>query len=89
MLAKRLSEMGVAVFAGVLDVNGEGAQQLRERGCENLQVLQLNVTDASQIEAAHNYICTKVADKGEAERHVNDRCYICGLILTRCRVLKA
>lgn len=67
MLARRLSEMGVTVFAGVLDVNGAGAQQLRERGSENLQVLQLDVTDASQIEAAHNYICTKVADTGEAE----------------------
>lgn len=92
MLAKRLSEMGVTVFAGVLDVNGEGAQQLRERGCENLQVLQLDVTDASQIEAAQNYICAKVADKGEAERHVDDRRYIhtyTRLILTRCRVLKA
>ncbi|XP_026222313.1 estradiol 17-beta-dehydrogenase 2 [Anabas testudineus] len=63
-LAKLLSEMGVKVFAGVLDVNGAGAQQLRERGSENLQVLQLDVTDGSQIETAHRYICTQVGDAG-------------------------
>ncbi|XP_070828212.1 17-beta-hydroxysteroid dehydrogenase type 2 [Chaetodon trifascialis] len=64
ILAKRLSEMGVMVFAGVLDANGAGAQQLREPGSENLQVLQLDVTDSSQVEAAHRYICAQVADTG-------------------------
>uniref|UniRef100_A0A3Q3EBE9 Uncharacterized protein n=1 Tax=Labrus bergylta TaxID=56723 RepID=A0A3Q3EBE9_9LABR len=49
-LAKRLSDEGLQVFAGVLDVNGGGAQQLRERGSEKLKVLQLDVTDSSQIE---------------------------------------
>uniref|UniRef100_A0A3Q3EUS3 Hydroxysteroid (17-beta) dehydrogenase 2 n=1 Tax=Labrus bergylta TaxID=56723 RepID=A0A3Q3EUS3_9LABR len=44
-LAKRLSDEGLQVFAGVLDVNGGGAQQLRERGSEKLKVLQLDVTD--------------------------------------------
>ncbi len=65
VLAKRLSEAGVKVFAGVLDVSGAGAQQLRERGSENLQVLQLDVTESSQIETAHRHICTQVADTGE------------------------
>lgn len=64
------------VFAGVLDVNGAGAQQLRERASENLQVLQLDVTDGSQIETAHRHICTQVADTGETEQHVSDRCSI-------------
>lgn len=68
VLAKRLSEMGVMVFAGVLDVNGAGAQQLREGASENLQVLQLDVTDGSHIETARRYICTQVADTGETER---------------------
>ncbi|XP_071317948.1 17-beta-hydroxysteroid dehydrogenase type 2 [Trachinotus anak] len=63
-LAKLLSEMGVKVFAGVLDVNGAGAQRLRERGSENLQVLQLDVTDCSQIETAHQFICTQVRHTG-------------------------
>ncbi|XP_053175437.1 estradiol 17-beta-dehydrogenase 2 [Scomber japonicus] len=63
-LATRLSQMGLQVFAGVLDVNGAGAQQLREQGCENLQVLQLDVTDSSQIETAHLYIHNEVGDSG-------------------------
>lgn len=63
-LAQQLSDTELTVFAGVLDVNGPGAQQLRERRSENLQVLQLDVTDISQIETAHRYICTQVADTG-------------------------
>ena len=60
--------MGVQVFAGVLDVNGAGAQQLRDQGCENLQVLQLDVTDSSQIETTHLHIRAQVGDSGETER---------------------
>lgn len=74
VLAKRLSEMGVMVFAGVLDVNGAGAQQLREPGSENLQVLQLDVTDSTQIETAHRYICAQVADTGKTGGRVSG-CY--------------
>uniref|UniRef100_A0A3Q3ECE6 Uncharacterized protein n=1 Tax=Labrus bergylta TaxID=56723 RepID=A0A3Q3ECE6_9LABR len=55
-LAKRLSDEGLQVFAGVLDVNGGGAQQLRERGSEKLKVLQLDVTDSSQIETVHRFV---------------------------------
>ncbi|XP_051236836.1 estradiol 17-beta-dehydrogenase 2 [Dicentrarchus labrax] len=60
-LVQRLSERGLKVFAGVLDVNGSGARRLRERQSENLQVLQLDVTDGSQIEAARRHIITQVA----------------------------
>nr|XP_020471506.1 estradiol 17-beta-dehydrogenase 2 isoform X2 [Monopterus albus] len=63
-LAKQLSDMGVKVFAGVLDVHGAGAQQLRARGCANLEVLQLDVTDGSQIAAAHQCIRAQVRDAG-------------------------
>ena len=61
--------MGLTVFAGVLDVNGAGAQRLREPGSENLQVLQLDVTDSSQIETAHRHICAQVADTGNTDKH--------------------
>lgn len=71
-LAKRLSEMGVMVFAGVLDVDGVGAQQLRERANENLRVLQLDVTDSSQIEAVYRYVCSQVAATGETKRAAGD-----------------
>ncbi|XP_034031641.1 estradiol 17-beta-dehydrogenase 2 [Thalassophryne amazonica] len=63
-LAKLLDQMGVVVFAGVLNVNSPGAQQLKEQGSENLQVLQLDVTDSSQIEQAHHHIWTKVGKTG-------------------------
>ncbi|XP_069573031.1 17-beta-hydroxysteroid dehydrogenase type 2, partial [Brachyistius frenatus] len=63
-LAALLSDDGVKVFAGVLDVNGGGARRLRERRSKNLQVLQLDVTDGSQVEAAHLHIRSQVADTG-------------------------
>ncbi|KAK2842867.1 hypothetical protein Q5P01_013067 [Channa striata] len=63
-LATLLSDMGVKVFAGVLDVSGHGAQRLRQRGSENLQVLQLDVTDASQIEMARRFVCAQVGNTG-------------------------
>ncbi|KAI3370939.1 hypothetical protein L3Q82_023495 [Scortum barcoo] len=63
-LARRLSEGGVRVFAGVLDVNGTGAQRLREQRSENLQVLQLDVTDSTQVEAARRHVCTQVERTG-------------------------
>ncbi|KAF7664957.1 hypothetical protein LDENG_00159400 [Lucifuga dentata] len=56
--------MGVKVFAGVLNINGSGAQQLKDQRCENLQVLQLDVTDECQIQEAHRYICTQVGQAG-------------------------
>ncbi|XP_072241449.1 17-beta-hydroxysteroid dehydrogenase type 2 [Leuresthes tenuis] len=63
-LAVRLSAAGLKVFAAVLDVDGAGAQRLRARALENLQVLQLDVTDSSQAQTAFGYICSQVADTG-------------------------
>ncbi|XP_070983107.1 17-beta-hydroxysteroid dehydrogenase type 2 isoform X2 [Oncorhynchus clarkii lewisi] len=61
-LARRISDLGVTVFAGVLDETSPGAVELKRLGSEGLQVLQLDVTDAAQIERAHHYICTQVGD---------------------------
>ncbi|TDH10030.1 hypothetical protein EPR50_G00093220 [Perca flavescens] len=63
-LASRLSEAGLKVFAGVLDENGPGARRLRERGSQNLQVLQLDVTDDSQIETARRHVCSQLHNTG-------------------------
>uniref|UniRef100_A0A3Q0SJ58 Hydroxysteroid (17-beta) dehydrogenase 2 n=1 Tax=Amphilophus citrinellus TaxID=61819 RepID=A0A3Q0SJ58_AMPCI len=63
-LAVALSQRGLTVFAGVLDENGTGARQLTERGGDKLKVLQLDVTNSSQIEAAHRHIHTWVGDAG-------------------------
>lgn len=53
------------MFAGVLDANGTGAQKLRGETSGRLQVLQLDVTNDKQIEAAHDHICAQVGDAGE------------------------
>ena len=63
-LAALLSNMGVNVFAGVLDENAAGAQNLRKQGCKELHVLQLDVTNRLQIEQAHQYIRTAVGEAG-------------------------
>ncbi|XP_064785457.1 estradiol 17-beta-dehydrogenase 2 isoform X1 [Oncorhynchus masou masou] len=63
-LARRISDLGVTVFAGVLDETSPGAVELKRLGSEGLQVLQLDVTDAAQIERAHHYICAQVGDAG-------------------------
>ncbi|XP_075884826.1 17-beta-hydroxysteroid dehydrogenase type 2 isoform X2 [Nelusetta ayraudi] len=61
--------MGLTVFAGVLDADGAGAQRLKEQQQQQqqqqlLQVLQLDVTDSAQVEAAHRHISRQVADTG-------------------------
>lgn len=73
-LAKLLSDKGVTVFAGVLDENSPGAEELRRHGSVfpqgpegpegSLHVLQLDVTDCGQIEQAHRYICAQVGETG-------------------------
>ncbi|KAF1386327.1 hypothetical protein PFLUV_G00093610 [Perca fluviatilis] len=63
-LASRLSEAGLKVYAGVLDENGAGARRLRERGSQNLQVLQLDVTDDGQIETARRHVCSQLQNTG-------------------------
>ncbi|KAG7274788.1 hypothetical protein CRUP_015775 [Coryphaenoides rupestris] len=55
-LAEELSDRGVQVFAGVLDVNGPGARELKRRGSPRLQVLQLDVTDRGQVDQALRHI---------------------------------
>ncbi|KAJ8002855.1 hypothetical protein DPEC_G00163300 [Dallia pectoralis] len=67
-LTRRLSDMGVTVFAGVRDENSLGAMELKRRGSDGrpgrLQVLQLDVTDAGQIQRAHRIVCTQVGEAG-------------------------
>uniref|UniRef100_A0A8C7JUT7 Hydroxysteroid (17-beta) dehydrogenase 2 n=1 Tax=Oncorhynchus kisutch TaxID=8019 RepID=A0A8C7JUT7_ONCKI len=49
-LARRISDLGVTVFAGVLDETSPGAVELKRLGSEGLQVLQLDVTDAALLD---------------------------------------
>lgn len=64
-LAKELCHRGVRVFAGVLDVNSSGALELKKHGPPCLHVLQLDVTDHSQVDQAYRDISAAAAQVGE------------------------
>lgn len=63
-LAKHLDKLGFTVFAGVLDKEGPGAEELRKHGSERLSVLQMDVTKPEQIKDAHSKVTEKIQDKG-------------------------
>lgn len=50
--AKRLDSLGFQVFATVLDLNGEGAQELRRSCSPRLTVLQVDITQPQQVQQA-------------------------------------
>ncbi|KAK6479968.1 estradiol 17-beta-dehydrogenase 2-like [Huso huso] len=52
-LAKHLDKLGFTVFAGVLNAQGLGSEELKRSGSERLVVLQMDVTDTAQIEQAY------------------------------------
>ncbi|XP_077166607.1 17-beta-hydroxysteroid dehydrogenase type 2 [Paroedura picta] len=51
-LAKYLDDLGFVVFAGVLNEEGLGAEELRKTCSERLSVLQLDITSSQQIQEA-------------------------------------
>lgn len=63
-LSKYLDQLGFTVFAGVLDENGSGAEQLRRTCSERLCVLQLDVTNPQQIKDAYSTVVQKVQNRG-------------------------
>ena len=50
-LAKRLDTLGCVVFAGCLMEDGPGAGQLRASGSERMNVLQMDVTSQTHVDA--------------------------------------
>lgn len=63
-LAKHLDKLGFTVFAGVLDKEGPGAEELRKNCSERLSVLQMDVTKPEQIKDAHSKVTEKIQDRG-------------------------
>ena len=61
-----LDELGFTVFAGVLDEQGSGAEELRRTCSKNLSVLQLNITNTQEIKAAYSKVKEKLQNKGTA-----------------------
>ncbi|RXN03059.1 estradiol 17-beta-dehydrogenase 2-like protein [Labeo rohita] len=52
------------VFAGVLDEHSPGALELKKAASPNLTVLQLDITNSSQITQAHQYIQSQTGKTG-------------------------
>ncbi|KAF2984215.1 hypothetical protein EK904_013350, partial [Melospiza melodia maxima] len=63
-LAKHLDSLGFVVFAGVLDKDGPGAAELRRSCSQRLCVLQLDITNTSQVREAYLTVSQKVQNAG-------------------------
>ncbi|KAM4017696.1 17-beta-hydroxysteroid dehydrogenase type 2 [Anomaloglossus baeobatrachus] len=63
-LAKYFDELGVLVFAGVLDKKGQGAEELRRVCSSRLSLIQLDVTNPGQIKDVYNEVRNRVQDAG-------------------------
>ncbi|XP_056356897.1 17-beta-hydroxysteroid dehydrogenase type 2 [Oenanthe melanoleuca] len=63
-LAKYLDSLGFVVFAGVLDKDGPGAEELRRSCSHRLCVLQLDVTSTTQVQEAFLTVSEKLQNAG-------------------------
>ncbi|MEE6499933.1 hypothetical protein FKM82_003643 [Ascaphus truei] len=63
-LAKHLDELGVLVFAGVLDKKGPGAEELKRICSPQLSLIQLDVTHSGEIKEAYIEVKSLVQDAG-------------------------
>ncbi|XP_051884645.1 estradiol 17-beta-dehydrogenase 2-like [Pristis pectinata] len=67
-LAKHLNKLGFTVFAGVLYLDGPGAQDLQMCGSGRLTVLQLDVTNSEQIAQAFEQVKAQLKKSSLAEQ---------------------
>ncbi|NXT89505.1 DHB2 dehydrogenase, partial [Anhinga rufa] len=63
-LAKYLDNLGFVVFAGVLNKDGPGAEELRRTCSRRLSLLQLDITNATQVKEAYLKVLEKVQNTG-------------------------
>ncbi|NWQ75130.1 DHB2 dehydrogenase, partial [Columbina picui] len=63
-LAKYLDNLGFVVFAGVLNKDGPGAEELRRTCSQRLSLLQLDITNATQVKEAYLKVSEKVQNTG-------------------------
>ncbi|NXL92048.1 DHB2 dehydrogenase, partial [Alectura lathami] len=63
-LAKYLDDLGFIVFAGVLNKDSPGAEELRRTCSERLSLLQLDVTNPTQVKEAYLQVLEKVQNTG-------------------------
>ena len=65
LLAKQLHSIGATVFAGCLDVNGEGAKKLKTEGSSRLHVLQMDITKDKEIQECAEYVEDTLGKQGK------------------------
>ncbi|XP_035192947.1 estradiol 17-beta-dehydrogenase 2 isoform X2 [Oxyura jamaicensis] len=63
-LAKYLDNLGFVVFAGVLNKDGPGAEDLRRTCSQRLSLLQLDITNPTQVKEAYLQVLEKVQNTG-------------------------
>ncbi|XP_019475359.1 estradiol 17-beta-dehydrogenase 2 isoform X2 [Meleagris gallopavo] len=63
-LAKYLDNLGFTVFAGVLNKDGPGAEELRRTCSQRLSLLQLDITNPTQVKEAYLQVSEKVQNTG-------------------------
>ncbi|XP_009681219.2 17-beta-hydroxysteroid dehydrogenase type 2 [Struthio camelus] len=63
-LAKYLDNLGFVVFAGVLNKDGPGAEELRRSCSQRLSLLQLDITNPTQVKEAYLKVSEKVQNTG-------------------------
>ncbi|GBO24479.1 hypothetical protein AVEN_268091-1 [Araneus ventricosus] len=64
-LAQKLDDLGLQVFAGCLNPDGEGAKSLKKTASAKLQVLPLDVTSEESVDKFHKQVVQKIKDNSE------------------------
>ncbi|KAG8176236.1 hypothetical protein JTE90_021339 [Oedothorax gibbosus] len=62
LLARRLDDLGLQVFAGCLLPDGDGAKALKKTASNRLHLVHLDVTQEDSIDKALQYVTTKLKD---------------------------
>lgn len=70
MLARHLDCIGVTVFAGCLNAEGDGARTLREEGSARMHVVQMDVTKYDQIQECVQYVKKNIGNGGESPNDI-------------------
>jgi hypothetical protein len=60
--------MGVAVYAGVLNEESEGARFLKAKKCPKLKVVPINVTSDQDVQRAVKFISADLGERSEKQQ---------------------
>lgn len=64
-LAAKLDDIGFTVFAGCLDIHGEGARRLQEGASSRLLIVQMDVTRSEELVAALETVKQHLPEPGQ------------------------